>query len=75
MSATEELLGALHESVATQLLEKVRSGTATPAELSTAVKFLKDNGIEALPTEDSKLDRLSKEFPEFNTEESLHAKH
>lgn len=74
MAATEELLGALHDAVASQLLEKVLEGTATPAELSTAVKFLKDNGIEAIPTENNKLGKLAQSLPDFNTdEEQLHA--
>ena len=75
MSATEELLGELHDAVATQLLEKVRAGTASPAELSAAIKFLKDNGIEALATANTKLDNLAREFPEFATEEPLHGRH
>lgn len=75
MSATEDLLGTLHEAVAKTLLDKVLSGEATPAELSTVVKFLKDNGIEAIPTPDSSLDRLSREFPEFDKEGTLHGAH
>ena len=76
MAATEELLGTLHDAVATQLLNKVLSGEATPAEISVAVKFLKDNGIEALPTPSSKLGNLAKSLPDFNTEEEpLHARH
>ena len=75
MSATEELLGELHDAVATQLLEKVRAGTASPAELSSAIKFLKDNGIEALATVSTKLDNLARGFPEFETEEPLHGRH
>jgi hypothetical protein len=76
MAATEELLGRLHDAVASSLLEKVLSGEATPAELSTAVKLLKDNGIEAIPTENNKLGRLAKSLPDFDTdEEPLHARH
>lgn len=75
MAATEKLLGLLHDAVAQDLITKVQSGEATAAELSAAIKFLKDNGIEALPTENSKLDRLSKSLPEFTDDEPLHAKH
>ncbi len=76
MAATEELLGALHDAVASQLLEKVLAGTATPAELSSAIKFLKDNGIEAIPTPDTKLGQLATSLPDFDTdEEKLHARH
>ena len=51
MAATEDKMGTLHEAVVSLLLQKVLDGTATPAELSTAVKMLKDNNIEAIPTE------------------------
>jgi len=40
----KDLLSELHEGVTKELLLRVKSGTATPAELSVAVKFLKDNG-------------------------------
>lgn len=72
MAATEELLGALHNAVATDLLQKVQSGEATPAEISAAIKFLKDNGIEALPAEGSALDKLAHSLPDFDAEEGLH---
>lgn len=65
MPAPEELLGALHEAVASDLFEKIKEGRATPAEISTAVKFLKDNGIEAVPTKGSALDNLANSLPEF----------
>jgi ABC-type Zn uptake system ZnuABC Zn-binding protein ZnuA len=73
MAATEELLGLLHDAVAQDLLEKIKAGTATPAEISTAVKFLKDNGIEAVPTENSKLRNLADSLPDFGDEEPFHA--
>ncbi len=40
----KDLLTDLHESVTKELLARVKSGEATPSELSVAVKFLKDNG-------------------------------
>jgi hypothetical protein len=40
----KDLLSELHEGVTKELLARVKSGEATPAELSVAVKFLKDNG-------------------------------
>ena len=39
-----DLLKELHDGVTKELLTRVKSGLATPAELSVAVKFLKDNG-------------------------------
>lgn len=44
--ATEDLLSVLHGAVANEFLRKIQSGEASAAELSAAVKFLKDNGID-----------------------------
>jgi hypothetical protein len=76
MAASEELLGLLHDAVASKLLAKVQSGEASPAEMSAAIKFLKDNGIEAIPTPSNHLGQLAKSLPDFDTEdEKLHARH
>ena len=75
MAAHEELLGLLHEAVASDLLRRVKSGEATASEMSVVVKFLKDNGIEALATESNSLGNLAKEMPEFTDEDGLYAKH
>ena len=57
------------------LLRRVKSGEATSSEMSVVVKFLKDNGIEALATENNSLGNLVKEMPEFSEEDGLYAKH
>lgn len=75
MAAHEELLGALHEAVASDLLRRVKSGEATASEMSVVVKFLKDNGIEALATENNKLGKLVQEMPDFDEGDGLYAKH
>tara|TARA_R110000782_G_scaffold15142_2_gene44437 strand:+ start:207 stop:437 length:231 start_codon:yes stop_codon:yes gene_type:complete len=76
MAATEDTMGTLHDAVVSLLLSKVQDGTATPAELSTCVKMLKDNNIQAIPTENNKLGKLALSLPDFDTdEESLHARH
>ncbi len=41
-----ENLEGLHAVVAKELLKRVKSGEASAAELSAAIKFLKDNGID-----------------------------
>jgi CHAD domain-containing protein len=69
MPAKEELLGDLHDAVARDLLRKVQSGEASAQELNAAIKFLKDNNIEALRAENSPLDNLAKSLPDFDTEE------
>lgn len=69
--ASEMLLGQLHEAVARDLLNKVASGEATAQELSAAIKFLKDNGIEAVIRSDSSIGQLAAlpEFEEYPLEE------
>lgn len=67
--ATEDVLGSLHEAVAKTLLEKVQSGEATPAELNAAIRFLKDNSIEAIMSEGSSLDKLYKSLPTFDEDD------
>jgi len=59
-SRIEELLESLHTEVAKELLKRIKDGTAKPADLTCAVKFLKDNGIEATVAPGSPLDSLAK---------------
>lgn len=66
MSASRELMASIHDAVAKELLRKVASGEATASELSVAVKFLKDNGIEALAVSDSPLANLAASLPAFD---------
>lgn len=61
--ASFDLLDALHSAVAHQLLEKIQTGEATAAEISVAVKFLKDNHIEALAVPDSPISNLLEALP------------
>lgn len=75
MAASEELLGKLHDMVASDLLRRIETGEATAQELAQAIKFLKDNGIEAIPVEDGKLQELANKLPNFDPEEPIHAKH
>lgn len=60
----KDSLDQLHESVAAELLARVRSGEATSAELSVAVKFLKDNNavLDVITTE-SPLANLLEDLP------------
>ena len=67
--ASEELLGSLHDAVAKDLLNRVMSGEATPAELNAAIKFLQNNGIEAIATDDNPLGKLVASLPTFDDEE------
>lgn len=66
MSASKEILAMLHDEVAKELVRKVTSGEASASELSVAVKFLKDNGIEAMAVADSPLANLAASLPAFD---------
>lgn len=87
MAALEEALGALHALTAEKLTQIIRDGVpivnretgeiegyapAPAPYIAAAIKFLKDNGIEALPADNSPLQNLANSFPDFDTEEKLH---
>lgn len=59
----EKILDKLHTELAEQLLEKVRSGDAKASDLNVARQFLKDNGIEGLPANNTPLKDLVDELP------------
>lgn len=67
--ASEEILGQLHTVLAEDLLRRIQSGEATPAELNAAIKFLQNNGIEAVHAENSPLAALVASLPKFGVEE------
>lgn len=69
--ASEELLGSLHLAVTEDLLRRISSGEASPAELNAAIKLLQNNGIEAIATEDSPLGKLVASLPKFDDEEDF----
>jgi hypothetical protein len=69
MSASKELLGNLHAAIASDLLSRIQSGEASAAELSTAIRFLKDNNIEAIASENEGLTALMEALPDFDSEE------
>lgn len=58
MAASSDLLHQLHEAVGSKLLERIQSGEATASEFAQAIKFLKDNGIEAIPGANDSLQQL-----------------
>ena len=66
----EEILKSLFDAVADDLLTKIKSGEAKPADLAVAVKFLKDNNITCVPTDGNSLEELMKSMP-FTTEDKL----
>ena len=56
--------------LATELLKRVKDPEAKSSDLNVARQFLKDNGIEAIPTDNSPLKSLVDELP-FNSEEEI----
>ena len=56
-------LRELHGILAEKLLEKVKDPECKSADLNVARQFLRDNGIDAVPTEDSPLQKLIDEMP------------
>ena len=58
-----EKLKELHAVLATKLLEKVRDPEVKSSDLNVARQFLKDNGIDAVPVDNSPLEKLMKELP------------
>ena len=68
--APQETLENLHSQVARELSDRIATGEASSADISNAIKFLKDNGIEGLPVQDSPLGNLAEILP-FPNKESL----
>ena len=56
-------LKELHALLAEKLLAKVKDPDAKSSDLNVARQFLRDNGIDAVPTEGSPLQRLAEELP------------
>ena len=65
-----EKLKELHEVLATELLKRVKDTDAKSSDLNVARQFLKDNNIDAVPTEDSPLKKLMEELP-FDNEKAV----
>jgi ABC-type Zn uptake system ZnuABC Zn-binding protein ZnuA len=63
MSTVDTTLSALHEAIADELLSRVRSGEAKPADIANAIKFLKDNNVDAVITDESPMKNLLDNLP------------
>lgn len=70
--ATLEALEELHGALVKALVEKVKNGTATAADLGVARQLLRDNNVDAIPKEGSPLDDLHKSLP-FPSKEGVEA--
>ncbi|WP_421868821.1 hypothetical protein [Pararhizobium sp.] len=68
-SASIDMMAALHGVVAQELLDRIKDGSATAADISNAIKFLKDNGIEARADKNAAVASLASQFPTFEDED------
>ena len=66
----EDGLKELHNVIADELLNRIKSGESTSADLSVARQFLKDNGIDANTGQSTPLLNLAKILP-FDPEEEI----
>lgn len=64
--ATEQTLSMLHELTAQALIEKIKSGEATSADLNAAIKFLKDNDISCVVSQNDPMKELIDELPVYD---------
>lgn len=71
MAASEEKLGLLHDAVANLLANRIEDGTATAADVSNALKMLKDSNIEADRGSNKPLQKLASVLP-FTAEGIAH---
>ena len=58
-----EKLKELHAVLANKLLDKVKDPEVKSSDLNVARQFLKDNGIDAVPVDNSPLQKLIDEMP------------
>ena len=65
---SKDIMYILHRTLAEQLLSRVQDPDAKSADLNVARQFLKENGIDALPVNNSPLSELVKSLPDFNDE-------
>lgn len=69
-----DLMDQMHSEMAQKLLDAVRDEGCTPQMLELARKFLKDNGIDSVPRENSALDKL-RNLPVFGSDEDVEVRH
>ena len=57
----------LHSTLTDVLIDRVKNGDAKAGDLNVARQFLKDNGIECIPTENNGMEDLMKNLPDLET--------
>jgi hypothetical protein len=74
MKTTDDLLGDLYDATVKALLDKIKDGTATAADLSVARAMLRDQGIAPAKGTHKETERLKDTvlpFPTHSDENSL----
>jgi|TARA_B110000238_G_scaffold92500_1_gene101166 hypothetical protein len=66
----KEMMELLHKTLAENLLLRIQDPEAKSSDLNVARQFLKDNNIDAIPTNDSPLGDLVANLPNFNDEDA-----
>jgi len=64
--ALHKIYADIHLETAKLLLQRIREGSATAADLSVARAILKDNNIVAKPVGGSPLNNLAASLPQFD---------
>lgn len=67
--ATEEQFNQLHGLVTKELIDRIKSGTATTQDIKAACDWLAKNNITGLPVAGSPLAELFATLPEIDLEE------
>lgn len=61
--ASQEQLENLHAALADVLAKKIKGDDVTAADMAVARQFLKDNGIDAIPTGSNPIGKLAELVP------------
>ena len=67
---TKDIMDQLHRLLEETLTARVKDQEAKTGDLNVARQFLKDNGIDALPVENSPLSELVATLPDFSDEDT-----
>ncbi len=67
--ANEDQFNELHGLVTTELISRIKSGTATTQDIRAACDWLSKNNITGLPVSGSPLAELFATLPELDLEE------
>ena len=66
--ATEDMFNELHNMVTTELLNRIKSGEASTADLKAACDWLSKNDISGVAYDGNPLDKLATVLPKVDPE-------